>query len=166
MKKLLLLAALAVFPAITFAQQEEEETENGVVSVADKDGFVLKSKKGDFVFKPYLLVQGAANYNYYDDEGLDKAYNQDNVANSGFSIPYAVIGFTGKAFNKVSYNLTINAAESGGKLLQQAWVDLKLKEEIAVKAGKFKTPFTHAYLTTLGSTLFPQVPTSLTASMP
>lgn len=164
MKKLLLLAALAVFPAITFAQQEEEETENGVVSVADKDGFVLKSKKGDFVFKPYLLVQGAANYNYYDDEGLDKAYNQDNVANSGFSIPYAVIGFTGKAFNKVSYNLTINAAESGGKLLQQAWVDLKLKEEIAVKAGKFKTPFTHAYLTTLGSTLFPQVPTSLTAS--
>ena len=64
MKKTLLLAALAVFPAMTFAQQEEEETENGVVSVADKDGFVLKSKKGDFVFKPYLLVQGAANFNY------------------------------------------------------------------------------------------------------
>ena len=33
-----------------------------------------------------------------------------------------------------------------------------------MKIGKFKTPFTHAYLTTLGSTLFPQGPTSLTAS--
>ena len=163
MKKVILLIAVALLPAISFAQQEEEDTENGVVSVADKDGFVLKSKKGDFVFKPYLLVQGTANFNYYDDEGLDKAYNQDNVANTGFSIPYAVIGFTGKAFNKVSYNLTINAAESGGKLLQQAWIDLKLKEQVAVKVGKFKTPYTHAYLTTLGSTLFPQVPTSLTA---
>jgi hypothetical protein len=30
--------------------------------------------------------------------------------------------------------------------------------------GKFKTPFTHAYLTTLGETLFPSLPTSLTAS--
>ena len=55
-------------------------------------------------------MQAAGNFNWYDDEGLDKAYNQDNIANSGFSIPYAVLGFTGKAFERVTFNLSINAA--------------------------------------------------------
>ena len=164
MKKILIVALAATLPLMVHAQQEEEETENGVVSVGDKTGFTISSKKGDFVLKPYLLVQGTATYNYYDDEGLDKAYNQDNVANSGFAIPYAVLGFTGKAFDKITYNLTVNAAASGGNLLQQAWFDVKLKEQFAIKVGKFKTPFTHAYLTTLGATLMPQLPTSLTAS--
>ena len=41
------------------------------------------------------MVQSNASFNWYDDEGLDKAYNQDNVANSGFAMPYAVLGFTG-----------------------------------------------------------------------
>lgn len=95
--------------------QHEEDTENGVVSLAGREGFTIETKKGDFVFKPYLLVQTCANFNWYDDEGLDKAYNQDNVANSGFSIPYAVLGFTGKAFGKVAFNLSINAAASGGE---------------------------------------------------
>lgn len=87
------------------------------------------------------------------------------MANSGFSIPYAVLGFTGKAFNKVTFNLSLNAASSGGNLLQQAWFDVKLKDEFAIRAGKFKTPFSHAYLTTLGETLMPQLPTSLTAAV-
>ncbi len=164
MKKKIFLIMMTFLPLFAAAQQEEEATENGVMSVADRNGFVFQTRKGDFLLKPYLLVQGTASFNYYDDEGLDKAYNQDNIANSGFAIPYAVMGFTGKAFDKVSYNLTINAAASGSNLLQQAWFDVKLKKSLAVKIGKFKTPFTHAYLTTLGSTLFPQVPTSLTAS--
>jgi hypothetical protein len=42
---------------------------------------------------------------------------------------------------------------------------VKLKEEFGVKFGKFKTPFSHAYLTTLGETLFPTLPTSLTAAV-
>ena len=90
MKKFLLMALVAMLPAATFAQ-EEEDTENGVVSVAGKEGFKIATKKGDFVFKPYMMVQASENFNYYDDEGLDKAYNQDNVANSGFAIPYAAI---------------------------------------------------------------------------
>ena len=77
------------------------DMENGVIPIADNRGFTLQSKDGNFVFKPYLYLQGTLNYRYYDDEGLDKAYNQDNVANSGFSVPYAIIGFTGKAFGKI-----------------------------------------------------------------
>lgn len=71
--------------------QHEEDTENGVVSLAGREGFTIETKKGDFVFKPYLLVQTSANFNWYDDEGLDKAYNQDNIANSGFQFltPYS-----------------------------------------------------------------------------
>ena len=162
MRKFLLAIAVLFMPLAAMAQYEED-TDNGVVSLAGREGFSIATKKGDFVFKPYLLMQAAGKFNYYDDEGLDKAYNQDNVANSGFSIPYAVLGFTGKAFDKLTFNLSINAAGSGGALLQQVWFDYAFSEKFAIRAGKFKTPFTHAYLTTLGETLMPVLPTSLTA---
>ena len=166
MKKILLASMLAfAMPLASMAQQEEEDTENGVVSLAGRKGFSIQSKKGDFVFKPYLMVQTAGSFNWYNDEGLDKAYNQDNIENAGFSVPYAVLGFTGKAFDKVSFNLSINAAASGAKILQQAWFDVKVVDPFAVKVGKFKTPFTHAFLTTLGGTLMPAMPTSLTAEV-
>lgn len=163
MKKILTALCLSALMPLTALAQHEEETENGIVSLAGREGFTIASKKGDFVFKPYLLVQTSANFNWYDDEGLDKAYNQDNVANSGFVIPYAVLGFTGKAFGKVSFNLSLNAAATGAALLQQAWFDVELKKQFSIRVGKFKTPFSHAYLTTLGETLMPSLPLSLTA---
>ena len=150
---------------LTAAAQHDEDTENGIVSIGERKGFQIASKDGAFTFKPYMLVQTSAAFNYYDDEGLDKAYNQDNVANSGFAVPYAVLGFTGKVYGKVTYNLSINAAGSGSGILQQAWFDVKAKDEFCVRVGKFKTPFSHAYLTTLGETLMPSLPTSLTATV-
>ena len=163
MKKILTALCLSALMPLTALAQHEEDMENGIVSLAGREGFTIASKKGDFVFKPYLLVQTSANFNWYDDEGLDKAYNQDNVANSGFAIPYAVLGFTGKAFGKVSFNLSLNAAATGAALLQQAWFDVELKKQFSIRVGKFKTPFSHAYLTTLGETLMPSLPLSLTA---
>ena len=163
MKKILTALCLSAVMPLAALAQHEEETENGIVSLAGREGFTIASKKGDFVFKPYLLVQTSANFNWYDDEGLYKAYNQDNVANSGFAIPYAVLGFTGKAFGKVSFNLSLNAAATGAALLQQAWFDVELKKQFSIRVGKFKTPFSHAYLTTLGETLMPSLPLSLTA---
>ena len=143
---------------------ENYDAENGVVTIGSDRMFQIESKDGKFSFKPYLMIQSTANFHYYDDEGLDKAYNQDNVANSGFAMPYAVLGFTGKAFSNITYNLSINAAASGANILQQAWFDVKISDGFAVKVGKFKTPFSSAYLTTLGETLMPCVPTSLTAT--
>lgn len=163
MKKILTALCLSAVMPLAALAQHEEDTENGIVSLAGREGFTIASKKGDFVFKSYLLVQTSANFNWYDDEGLDKAYNQDNVANSGFAIPYAVLGFTGKAFGKVSFNLSLNAAATGAALLQQAWFDVELKKQFSIRVGKFKTPFSHAYLTTLGETLMPSLPLSLTA---
>ena len=141
------------------------DRDNGVVPIADDRGFTLQSRDGKFIFKPYLFMQTSLNFNYYDDEGLDKAYNQDNVANSGFAVPSAILGFTGKLFGKVDYNLSINAAASGGAILQQAWIDYKANDALRFRVGKFKTPFSHAYLTTLGETLFPSLPQSLTAQV-
>ena len=163
MKKIIIAASLAAMLPLAGMAQHEEDSENGIVSLAGREGFTISSKRGDFVFKPYLLVQTSANFNWYDDEGLDKAYNQDNVANSGFSIPYAVLGFTGKVFGKVSFNLSINAAATGAAILQQAWFDVEFKKQFSLRVGKFKTPFSHAYLTTLGETLMPSLPLSLTA---
>lgn len=162
MKKIFLIIFSSLL-ALSASAQYDADTENGVVSFAGRKGFVWQSTNGKFEFKPYLMVQTAADFNYYDSEGLDPAYNQDNVHNSGFSIPYAVLGFTGRAFGFITYNLSINAAASGGALLQQAWADMKVCHEFGVRIGKFKTPFTHATLTTLGETLFPTLPVSLTA---
>lgn len=163
-----ILLGLLCTPAAALAQTQTPESldmENGVVSIAENRAFTIRSKDGKFSFKPYLLVNTSFEANYYDDEGLDKAYNQDNVANSGFSINNAVLGFTGRAFGKVDYNLCINAASSGQALLQQAWIDYKARPEVRFRVGKFKTPFSHAYLTTLGETLLPSLPTSLTAAV-
>jgi hypothetical protein len=146
-----------------FAQENgkgDKYIESDVIPLAGKKGFSFESKAGDFIFKPFALLQTSAKMNYYDDEQIG-ADDQDNIANSGFEIGNALIGFAGKAFDKVTFNLTVNAAQSGDALLQQAWVDLNLKDELRFRAGKFKTPFNQAYLVTLGETLFPSLPISL-----
>lgn len=167
MKKIFLLTLLVTNLLPVMAEENETkhiDMENGVLGIADNRGFTLQSRDEQFIFKPYLFIQSRAAYNYYDDEGIDKAYNQDNVANSGFAIPYAIIGFTGTTFGKLDYNVSINAAEKGGNLLQQAWIDYRINPSFRFRTGKYKTPFFHAYLTTLGETLFPCLPTSLTAT--
>lgn len=141
------------------------DMENGVIGIADDRGFTLKSKNEKFVFKPYLFLQTQGKFQWYDSEGLDKAYNQDNVANSGFAMPYAILGFTGTTFGMVDYNLCINAAASGGNILQQGWIDAKICNEARFRVGKFKTPFFHGLQTTLGETLFPVLPPSMTSTV-
>ena len=161
---------LLAMPLLASAQNnggkeiDDKYVENDVVSLAGKKGFSFTTRAGDFLFKPYALVQAAGKFNYYDDQGLENLY-ADNVANSGFEIPNAILGFTGKAFGRVTFNLSLNAAKSGGSLLQQAWFDVAIKESLRIRVGKFKTPFSHGYLTTLGETLFPVLPISLSSTI-
>jgi hypothetical protein len=157
-----LLFCLSSCYGILVAQEDPDKyIENDVIPMAGKKGFSVQSRSGDFLLKPYSLVQTMARFNSYDDEGIELA-DQDKVANSGFEIPYAILGISGRAFNKITFNLTVNAAKSGGSLLQQAWFDVNLKDGLRFRAGKFKTPYNQAYLVTLGETLFPVVPVSLT----
>lgn len=160
----LVLILLGCILRVSAQIKNEKDIESDVIPLAGKKGFSFETKAGDFIFKPFVLVQTTAKMNYYDDEGL-ALEDQDNIANSGFEIGNALIGFAGKAFNKILFNVTINAAQSGDALLQQAWFDLKLKEELRFRVGKFKTPYNQAYLVTLGETLFPSLPVSLTSAV-
>lgn len=90
---------------------DDKYVENDVVSLAGKKGFSFSTKAGDFLFKPYALVQTSLSFNRYDDQGLESLYAR-NWANSGFAIPNAILGFTGKAFGKVTFNLSLNAAKA------------------------------------------------------
>lgn len=143
-------------------KNDDKYVESDVVPLAGKSGFAFRTRAGDFLFKPYALVQTYAVMNYYDDDGISLS-DQDNIENSGFCIPNAILGFSGKAFGKMSFNLALNAAKSGNALLQQSWFDINMNEAFRLRAGKFKTPMHSAYLTTLGQTLFPCLPFSLTA---
>lgn len=168
MKHILTTAAFLIAPLSIMAntaQPDSLDADNGIVSIANNRAFCIESRNQKFSFKPYMMIQMSGSLNWYDDEGLDKAYNQDNIANSGFAVPYAVLGFTGKAYDRVTYNLSINAAGSGGNILQQAWFDVKVSDGVQFRVGKFKTPFSHAFQTTLGETLMPMLPTSLTSSV-
>ncbi len=158
------IVLLSLFCSLhVFGQEEpvDKYIESDVIPMAGKKGISIQSKAGDFLFKPYTLIQTTANFNYYDDEGIDAA-DQDNIANSGFAIPNAIIGISGRAFNKLTFNFALNAGKTGGALLQQAWFDVNLKDQLRFRVGKFKTPYNQAYLVTLGETLFPVLPTSLT----
>ena len=159
------LDSMAAAPQASGRQATHYDMENGVLPIADNRGFSLQSADGRFILKPYLMLQTTLTYNYYADEGLDKAYNQDNIANSGFAIPFGIIGFTGRAFGKIDYNICVNAAATGGAILQQAWIDYAVSPALRFRAGKQKTPFAAAFLTTLGETLFPMMPTSLTSAV-
>lgn len=174
MKRLLLLSVFsplalclsaAEAPDSIATTSAPDDTDNGIVSIADDRAFSIESRNGHFSFKPYMMIQTSAALNYYDNEGLDPAYNQDNIANSGFAVPYAIIGFTGRAYNRVNYNVSINAAGSGAGILQQAWFDVRVSDALRFRLGKQKTPFTHGFLTTLGETLMPSLPTSLSAGV-
>jgi hypothetical protein len=163
MKKITFASCMLILGISAMAQQvSEAHIESDVIPLAGKKGFSFETPAGDFVFKPFVLLQTSAVFNYYDDEGLELA-DQDNVANSGFEMSNALIGFAGKAFGRVTFNMTVNAAKTGSTLLQQAWVDVFVSKGLRFRAGKFKTPYTQAYLVTLGETLFPEVPRSLTA---
>ncbi len=146
------------------AQNADTVLENNIISMEGKKGISWQTPAGDFLFKPYVLVQSTAVIKYYDDEGLNLA-DKHHINNSGFGIPFAMVGFSGKAFNRVTFNLALNAAASGSALLNQAWFDIKVKDEVQFTIGKFKTPFNNAYLSRIGETLFPVLPGSLSASV-
>lgn len=156
-------ALLLLFSIVTANAQIDttDYMESSVIPLGGKKGFSFETRSGDFLLKPYVLVQTKTQFNYFDDEGLELS-EVDNIQNIGFGIPYAMVGFSGKAFGKVTFNLALNAAAPGAALVNQAWFDINLKESLRVRIGKFKTPFNQALLVQLGETLFPIMPMSLT----
>ena len=73
MKKLYIALTAALLSATiqiqaqdtTKKEIDDKYVENDVVSLAGKKGFSFSTKAGDFLFKPYALVQASATYNRY-----------------------------------------------------------------------------------------------------
>lgn len=167
----LILGALCLTSTLSGIAQNQVDKKNidkyiesDVISLVDRAGFSWQTSKGDFKLKPYMLILTRGEYNYVDDEGLNIA-EVDNVINTGFGIPKAVLGFAGTAFGKITYNFALDAAASGGALLNQAWFDINMKDEFRLRVGKFKTPMNRAYQVRLGQSLLPVLPASLSTQV-
>jgi len=160
------LMLIVELPAIAQETREEKDKyiESDVISLVDRAGFSWQTTRGDFKLKPYMLVFTKAEYNYVDDEGLNIA-EVDNVVNTGFGIPKALLGFAGLAFDKVTYNFALDATASGSALLNQAWFDINMKDEFRLRVGKFKTPMNRAYQVRVGQSMMPVLPFSLSTSV-
>ncbi len=96
--------------------------------------------KNDY-FSFGLLLQGQANF---QPERLS--------GNNGFSAPKARFKMSGEFSGKFGYKL--QASMLGNPAVVDANVYFKPVSQVSFKAGLFKSPFTHEYLTGAGSVLF------------
>jgi hypothetical protein len=108
------------------------------------------------------LVQAYAQTNYVDNRWLALT-DQDNVRAVGFGTSNAILGIAGKGFERVTFNLALNAACAGPCLLNQAWMDLHVSDALRFRVGRFKAPSHWAVQVRVGQTLFPRLPASLLA---
>lgn len=52
MKRFIIIAMLTAIMPLAAMAQHEEDTENGVVSLAGREGFTIETKKGDLYSNP------------------------------------------------------------------------------------------------------------------
>jgi hypothetical protein len=139
---------------VTLSPRDAEAAESHTSSVT--------SSLSRFEMNPYALIQSYTQANYVNSRWLALT-DQDDVKSVGFGVNNAILGVTGQGFERATYHLAINAACTGGCLLSQAWVDLAMSEALRLRIGKFKTPAHWAVQVQLGQSLFPRLPTSLSA---
>ncbi len=155
-----IIVSLASLASVSISAQEKF-VESEVISLIGKNGFEITNKEATFKFKPYLLLQTNVQGSYVDDEGLGLA-DYDNFVKTGFGVPNAIVGFAGKSFDVVTFNLALNPAK---QMLSQAWFDLNVNESFRMRMGKFKTPMFRAFQVRLGEKILPNAPQSLTTAV-
>jgi hypothetical protein len=147
-------------PSQAAIPEPDRFVESNVISLVGRDGFRWQDRAGQFLLNPYVLVQTRAQFQYFDDAGLDLS-DPDNLANLGFAIPNAIFGVAGKAFGRLSFNLALNGPCGGGCLMNEAWLEGNFSDAARVRVGKFKTPMSWHVQSRLGARLAPGSPTSL-----
>ena len=50
--------------------EADKYIESAVIPMGGKKGFSFETRAGDFMLKPYVLLQTAGKFNWYDDEQL------------------------------------------------------------------------------------------------
>ncbi len=78
--------------------------------LAGKKGFSFSTKAGDFLFKPYALVQASTTYNRYDDCRDWKAIMLKMWRILVFAIPNAILGFIREGIQQSYFQLIIESS--------------------------------------------------------
>jgi len=104
------------------------------------NGFYIRSADSSFVWHPFGLI--------HTDLHLIPTGSQiytDNTQASTFLARRLRIGFEGKLFRKIDYDLEANVG-SGGTELIFAWMNFGYSREVQLRIGQFKEPFSYEVL--------------------
>lgn len=127
--------------------QIKKDNETPIVT-ASKDGFGLKSKDGNFQIK--LKGQIQTDGRFYADDGTPAASNT-------FLVRKARPILEGTVFKYFDFKLMADFANTSNPIIVDAFVDFKYRKELAVKAGKFKSPIGLERLQSDAVNLFPEL---------
>ena len=112
-------------------EQAQKPGPSGVLAIAGKDGFALKSADGDWSFKPWGYLQFDGRF--YRDDTLKPLPNT-------MLMRRARIGFDLGLGHDIGGRLLPDFG-NGTTVLYDAWIDYKRWPLLALRAGKFKPPF-------------------------
>ncbi len=99
------------------------------------NGFELKSNDDEFVLQLRGLVH--LDGRFYESPGTD-------VARNTFGFPRAWLIFSGRLTKPLEYYIALNQGFENLNLLD-AYLNIRPRDEIQVKIGRFKTPFTYEF---------------------
>lgn len=102
----------------------------GVVAGWNGDHFFLRNADGSILFIPYGFVQ--TDY---------RLYSGDGVPANTFAIRRARIGFQGKLEKYYEFAFLLDAADSSGTLLRDAYLNVRYVPEIQLTVGVMTEPF-------------------------
>jgi phosphate-selective porin OprO and OprP len=92
--------------------------------------FFIRSADGQFSISPY----GYVNTDY-------RAYKGDGAPSDTFLVRRARFGFQGNYGSRFDFALLTDVAATGGSVVRDVYLNVRLRPEFQFQAGQFKTPF-------------------------
>ncbi len=111
----------------------------------NENGFGLTSANGDHSIN--LTGRVHFDYRYIDSDILQSTDRDTASLANGFEVRRARIGFNGKVFKDINYELVTNAVGSNANLIDTAWINYGFNKDAQIRFGRFKQPFSLEELT-------------------
>jgi len=92
--------------------------------------FFIRSPDGQFTLSPY----GYVNNDY-------RAYKGDGAPSDTFVLRNARFGFQGSYGSHFDFALLTDAAATGGSVVRDVYINVRIKPQLQFQAGQFKAPF-------------------------
>ena len=154
MKQLIItIAALLLLP-LTVTAQYEEDTENGVVSLNGKEGLQSLPRRG-ISFSNLICWSRPVLTSTTTTMKAGPGLQSGQYTQQRFLDPLRHPRFHGQGIRPGDIQPLHQCRRKRRKHPPAGLVRRRDEKSFAIRVGKFKTPFSHAYLTTLGETLMP-----------